>query len=183
MRRATAKEILAGSFREIAREKNVDKITVKDITDRSGYSSATFYRQFQDKYDLIAWDYSRQLEEIMSKVGQKNYQWKDTLTEGAAFYAREKQYLANLLRHTSGMDAFIGYMRDLHHESLKEAVLRINGRDEEDEKTEMYIRIYVLGTVQLTCEWILGEFHVPPETLAEVYEHSVPGPLQEYLDR
>ena len=53
----TSKEILAESFREVAEKKNIDKITVKDITDNCGYFPATFYRQFADKYALIAWDY------------------------------------------------------------------------------------------------------------------------------
>ena len=51
MKRKTAKEILAESFIELAQTKKIDKITVKDITDNCGYSSATFYRQFRDKYD------------------------------------------------------------------------------------------------------------------------------------
>ena len=57
MKRKTAKEILSDSFRELAQVKPVDRITVKDITDNCGYSPATFYRQFKDKYDLIAWEF------------------------------------------------------------------------------------------------------------------------------
>ena len=33
MKRQTAKEILAASFRELAETKNIDKITVRDITE------------------------------------------------------------------------------------------------------------------------------------------------------
>ncbi len=47
MRRKTAKEILAESFREIAEKKPINKITVRDITDNCGYSSATFYRLYR----------------------------------------------------------------------------------------------------------------------------------------
>ncbi|WP_026528557.1 hypothetical protein [Butyrivibrio sp. VCD2006] len=42
MKRKTSKKILAESFREVAESKNIDKITVKDITDNCGYSPATF---------------------------------------------------------------------------------------------------------------------------------------------
>ncbi len=41
MQRKTAKQILAESFREVAQTKSIDKITVKDITENRGYSSAT----------------------------------------------------------------------------------------------------------------------------------------------
>lgn len=46
MQRKTAKQILAESFREVAQTKSIDKITVKDITENCGYSSATppFFR-------------------------------------------------------------------------------------------------------------------------------------------
>ena len=72
MKRKTAKEILAESFQELAEKKSIDKITVKDITDNCGYSPATFYRQFRDKYDLIAWQYSRNIEEIMNRIGAED---------------------------------------------------------------------------------------------------------------
>ena len=62
MKRKTAKDILADSFRELAQKKKIDKITIKDIAANGGYSPATFYRQFKDKYDRIAWDYARGVE-------------------------------------------------------------------------------------------------------------------------
>ncbi|MBQ7669567.1 MAG: TetR family transcriptional regulator, partial [Clostridia bacterium] len=51
--------MLAQAFREVAESKNIDKITIQDIVDNCGYSPATFYRNFKDKYDLIAWDHTR----------------------------------------------------------------------------------------------------------------------------
>ncbi len=79
MKRKTAKEILAESFREIAGIKPINRITVKDITDNCGYSPATFYRHFKDKYDLIAYDYVARTEEIISRIGTGGYGWRDAL--------------------------------------------------------------------------------------------------------
>ena len=42
MKRKTAKEILADSFRELMERKSADRITVRDITGNCGYSMATF---------------------------------------------------------------------------------------------------------------------------------------------
>ena len=78
MKRKTAKEILAESFREVAETKSIDKITIRDIVDNCGYSPATFYRQFSYKYDLIAWDYVARTTVIIDKVGVDAYQWKHT---------------------------------------------------------------------------------------------------------
>lgn len=181
MKRKTAKEILADSFRELAERKSIDKIKVKDITENCGYSSATFYRQFRDKYDLIAWDYSRRASVIMDRVGVNGYAWRETLLDGAKNFEKEKAYLANLFLNTTGMDSFMRYMVEINEEHLRRCVTRAMDTDAPDEKTEMYIHVYCHGTVALTCEWVLGRFPVTAEELAEVFEHSLPQPLRPYL--
>ena len=183
MKRKTAKEVLVESFREIAERKDVDKITVKDITENCGYSPATFYRQFRDKYALIAWDYARELERIMSGLDGSREEWQKALRRAADFFQAHKGYLANLFLHTSGYESFIIYMREVNFESLRGIAEKYHGNNSVDEMTVMYIRFYVLGTVQFTCEWILGRIEATPEELAMVYEQTVPAPLQAFLRR
>ncbi|MBQ9299203.1 MAG: TetR/AcrR family transcriptional regulator C-terminal domain-containing protein [Clostridia bacterium] len=181
MKRKTAKEILAESFREIAEKKPADKITVQDIIENCGYSKTTFYRAFNDKYDLMAWDYIRRHQQIMAQADRDDYEWKRTLLEGALLFQEQKNYLKNLLLHTNGLDSFSRYMKQVHFESLKKCVLRKSGMAELDVKTEMYVRTYCQGTTDLTCDWIMGTYDVTPEELAEVYENCLPSPLHAYL--
>ena len=181
MKRKTSKEILAESFREVAERKNIDKITVKDITENCGYSPATFYRQFRDKYDLIAWDYTRELKSILSGMDGSKKGWENTLFCVVRFFHGRKSYLANLFLHTSGLESFIAYMQEVHFQSLKDIVEKASGSPSVDALTEMYIRQYVLGTVQFTCEWILGKFEASVEELTMVYTQTLPAPLQKYL--
>lgn len=180
MKRKTAKEILAESFREVAERKNIDKITVRDITENCGYSSATFYRQFRDKYDLIAWDYARELKGILSGMNGSVAEWRHVLHCAADFFQERKAYLANLFLHTGGFESFITYMQDVHFQSLKEIMERSSGQSV-DAMTEMMIRLYILGTVQFACEWILGKWEADAEALAAVFEQTFPVPLQEHL--
>ena len=181
MKRKTAKELLAESFRELAEQKPIDKITVQEIVDNAGYSPATFYRQFKDKYDLIAWDYSRRLEEIMSRIASGEYLWRQTLAYAADQFQEQKEYLANLFLHTSGMDSFFINMTEINFRHLRACVLANAGTETLEENIEMSIRLYVLGTVSLTCEWILGRWQAEPQVLAEVYETSLPSLLRPYL--
>ena len=181
MIRKTAKEILADSFRELAEKKAIDKITIKEITDHAGYSPATFYRQFQDKYDLIAWDYSRDLEDILAQAEKEERSWRQVLLDIANYYNTHREYLANLFLHTGGYDSFVRNMAEIHIDGMKRIVLAACRQQELDIKTEMAIRIYCLGTVILSCEWILGGSVTPPETLKEVYEDALPRSLRPYL--
>lgn len=59
--------------------------------------------------------------------------------------------------------------------------IKLNGLGQLDERSSMYLRIYCLGTVNLTCEWILGKYGVSPQELAEIYENSLPEPLKRLL--
>lgn len=172
---------MADSFRELAQEKNIDKITVQDVVENCGYSTATFYRQFKDKYDLIAWDYALRLDELMTRLDQEGYGWKDISLDGARFYTRQKEYLANLLLHTSGYDSFLRYMTEIHIKALSDCFQKAVGGEHLDEATRMYIGLYCHGTIGLTCAWILGRYHASAEELAEVYEVSLPGPLRQKL--
>lgn len=181
MRRKTAKEILAESFREIAEKKNIDKITVREIADNCGYSTATFYRHFRDKYDLVVWDYTERISEIMGNMDSAGKEWRQTLIEGAMFFNEQKEFLANLLLHTNGYDSFIKNMTDINAVALKEHILKRCGKTEPVDEIEKYIRLYAHGTVGLTSEWILGRYDITPDEMADIYENSLPLPLHKYL--
>ncbi len=181
MKRKTAKEILADTFRELSENTPIDKITVKDITENSGYSTATFYRQFKDKYDLIAWGYSRDLEKIMAPFGRDRSLWKKTLKVVSEYYSRNKDYLANLLLHTSGYDSFLRYMTEIHIESLSKCLEDPTGSPAGDEFAAMYVRIFCMGTVCFTCEWILGKHDLTAQELTEVYQNALPAALRRSL--
>lgn len=181
MKRKTAKEILAESFRELAEKKKVDKITVRDIAENCGYSTTTFYRHFKDKYDLIAWDHTRYVSQIMDRVGKDGYSWNQTLYEGMVYYEKNKEYLANLLQHTAGYDSFIHNMTEINCAALSNCILKSGKIGAIDEETEIYIRMYCMGTTALNCEWILGKYSVSPEQLAAIHETALPKPLYKYL--
>ncbi len=180
MKRKTAKEILAESFREMAECKTIDKITVSDIVANCGYSPATFYRNFKDKYDLIAWEHTRGVAEIMGRISD-SYTWRQTLIDGAKWFYSEKEYLTNLFRHTTGQDSFIRYMTEINCDALRRQILLSSKKEKLDGKEELYIRTYCLGTVSLTCEWILGKHEATPDEIADIYVNSLPVPLHQYL--
>ncbi|MCR4818899.1 MAG: TetR/AcrR family transcriptional regulator [Fretibacterium sp.] len=182
MKRKTAKEILAASFVELAAKKSVDKITIQEIVDNCGYSPATFYRNFRDKYDLITWVHTRGVAGIMGRMDTNSYdKWKQTLREAANWFYNEKEYLINLLRHTDGYDSFMRHMVEIHYSALKKYILSVNGNHELDTKEKMLVRAFCLGAVGLVCEWILGQYRVTPEEIAGVCEEALPEPLKKHL--
>ncbi len=172
MQRKTTREILIESFKELAVNKDVEKITIKEITDNCGYSPATFYRQFKDKYDLIAWDYSEQVRSNMSKLGIDGHTWKQALLTSARYSLDHKNYLLNLFKHTSGIYSFEQYMTDINVRFIVE-YLRKNSVPV-DESLERVLRVYCYGTVRITLDRLLGKYEADSEELVKTYEMSMP---------
>ena len=52
-RKARMKDFLAESLAALMQEKPFEKITIKQICDRTGVIRATFYNHFEDKYDAL----------------------------------------------------------------------------------------------------------------------------------
>ena len=103
------------------------------------------------------------------------------LLDAARRSFEEKEYLTNLFRHTTGHDSFVGYMAQINFDVLKKHILASAGKAGLTEQEELYMRVYCLGTVCLTCEWLLDQYEITPEQVAEVYEKSLPEPLKKYL--
>lgn len=181
MKRKTTKELLTESFRELAENKPIYKITVQEIVDNCGYSPATFYRHFKDKYDLIAWEYAQGTARVLGAGQGQDYSWRQTLLNGARRYLSEKDYLVNLLQHTAGHDSFVQYMAEINFDQMQKHIQAIGGRDALTQQEALYLRIYCLGTTCLTCEWLLDKVSATPEELAELYENSLPAPLKGLL--
>lgn len=47
--------LLADAFKELACQMPIEKITIKQITDKAGVIRPTFYNHFEDKYKLLEW--------------------------------------------------------------------------------------------------------------------------------
>ncbi|MCR5793898.1 MAG: TetR/AcrR family transcriptional regulator [Solobacterium sp.] len=181
MKRKTAKEILADSFRELAQDMPINKITVKDIIDNCGYSQATFYRQFKDKYDLIAWSYTKDFEAIIDRRKAEELSWRESLENSASYFQQHRQYLANLLTHTSGYDSFIINMTAIHSRIMNKEFDQLTEIQPADERVRAALQIYCYGCVLFSCDWILGKYDLSVKELADVYESAMSEPLRRHF--
>ena len=181
MKRKTTKELLAESLLELAQKKRIDKITITEITGNCGMSQPTFYHHFKDKYDLIVWSHTTHVSEVMGRIDNKNYLWKDTLLDGARYYAENREFIKNALKHTSGQDSFIEYVRRRNTEFLKAEVQKKLMTEFIPDEIMGMIEVYVYGTVQYMLKWLMSDMHLPPEQVADIWEKSLPEPLKQYL--
>ena len=65
--------VIRNSFIELLKEKPVSKITVKEICERSEINRATFYKHYQDSFDLLEKLEEELLAHIQEMLSQKAY--------------------------------------------------------------------------------------------------------------
>ena len=61
------KAVIADAFAKLAAEKNIDKITVKDLVEACGISRQTFYYHFQDILEVIEWSMEQGFQRLLEK--------------------------------------------------------------------------------------------------------------------
>ncbi|MBR2180089.1 MAG: TetR/AcrR family transcriptional regulator C-terminal domain-containing protein [Selenomonadaceae bacterium] len=180
-RRRTTKELIADSFLELSEKKNIDKITIKDITSNCELTPTTFYNHFQDKYDLIVWIYSTFVEKIMNKIGNNGYDWKHTLIDGVKYAVDNKKFLINAITHTNGQNSFINNMTRINVKVFLDVIKRNNNFDEIPKNLEILSKIYIYGSVCMLCEWLINRDSVDFEEFIKILEDSLPETLRRYL--
>ena len=61
------KPLIADAFLKLSKEKNIDKITVKDIVDECGISRQSFYYHFQDILEVIEWSAEQAFQKLLER--------------------------------------------------------------------------------------------------------------------
>ena len=181
MIRKTTKEILTDSFVELAQHKPVNKITVAETASNCGMTSPTFYRYFRDKYDLIAWTYVLEADKFLGKIGRDGYAWRDTVRDGMRYFAENRRYFLNALKHTSGRDSFIEQKTRLDLEYITGIIRKKLMTEAIPDGLLVTLKLYLYGTEQYLCEWLIEDMPLPWEEVAALMEACVPETLRPYL--
>ena len=66
------KNLIAETFVKLSDEKNIDKITVKDIVEACGISRQAFYYHFQDLLEVIEWSMEQAFEQLLDRSLQED---------------------------------------------------------------------------------------------------------------
>lgn len=64
---AITKDAISDTFLEILQKKNIDKITVKDISEACGITRQTFYYHFHDIIEVVEWALEKDSQQILKR--------------------------------------------------------------------------------------------------------------------
>ena len=107
------KKAIARATQELLREKPLNKITVKEITDKCDLTRNSFYYHFSDIYDVVNWIFEDEVESFVEQyVDEQNFD--EGILKGIQFLYDNKDMLQHIYRtlQHENVDRYIGRMID-----------------------------------------------------------------------
>ena len=130
---------------------------------------------------MIVWIYAEPVKNIVGQMGSENYGLHNAIFDVINYFAENRKFIINAIMHTSGQDSFIYHVFRINFEIMCDFLKQSRRLDELPIKTEMLLKLYVYGTVQLVCEWLLNDMPVPLEEFVTLLEEGLPQPLKIYF--
>lgn len=174
--------LLADSFKELSATRPLEKITIKEITDKAGVIRPTFYNHFQDKYELIEWIFVKDLLEPMKPLIQAGMNTEamvllfTNIEKEKAFYAKALKMEGPVTFHSIAMKC------------VTEALTTILGEMATGkEPTHKWLTTKVVATyfAQSMCfaaeEWVTLGMDISPREMAEAYYYMVTRSLEDIV--
>jgi probable dihydroxyacetone kinase regulator len=174
--------VLAESLKELATTKPIEKITIKEITDKAGVIRPTFYNHFQDKYELLEWI---TVNELFAPVEPflSNGMLKEAVTFILTTMEKEKDFYkrAALLEGQNSFNEIFNrcvagaVQKYLDVESLAKMA------DYPWLKEELVSEFLAHSISWVTIQWIMRGMKVPVDELTDVYVKIFHSPIIEVV--
>ncbi len=155
IRRMTTEEMLFESLRELCFQRPVEKISVKDIVQNCGSSTATFYRYFQDKYELLSWNHLNQENTIYQAYFDGKIGWREVLRLSLALIANDADFYQRALKTIEGQNSLFLTAFQNGYDKFSAYVGNRYGKEWND-RTQIALRFYIYGLCYEMTDWCLN---------------------------
>lgn len=150
-------------FCELYSQKPIEKISVQEITNRSGYNRSTFYQYFCDIYELLAYIENDVLDYIREKLKNKKHSVMGH-QDFVQLYSEKGIYLSTLL----GDYGRISFLEKIKTEiALDENDLNL---PEDNSLTPYLVEFHISTSLSLFRHWLRREKDLPPKELFDLID-------------
>lgn len=174
--------LLAESFKELALKQPIEKITIKEITDKAGLIRPTFYNHFQDKYELLEWIITTELLGPMEPLLQ-NGMVNESLLLLFTNIEREKEFYTRACR-LEGQNSF----ESIAKLCVERVLLKIINECAAGKTPkhiwltpELIAEYYAQSMCYVVIRWIQSGMTISAKDLMEVYNYIIKHSMDEIL--
>ncbi len=170
-RTAMTRNLLIDTFLQLSKQKPVDKITVAEISSKSGFNRSTFYQYFNDTNHLLSYiedDLILYIKNtIINQIGEAHPEHL-FIELFIKINAEKRNTLKLFLGSSNGFptklkECLIPLFASQMHMSL------------DDEQTIYKLDFYLSGIISILSRWVISETPMPPEEYALIIRQIVEG--------
>ena len=154
---ALTKMAIVKAFEELARVKNVDRITVKEITDKCQISWNTFYYHFKDIYDVLEEMLNQRVEQMIETLElnmQSGNSVQDTRRAGMRYILDNRELFFNLYQ-SAGVQEVKMYLDKSSSVLGHYLIDRLSeGMNVSERDKDLIISFYQYAHAGMMAEWL-----------------------------
>lgn len=142
------KQLLAGTLKQLAKTKNVDKVSVSELVEAAGLNRQTFYYHFQDKQELICWIFDTDASKL------KDDNQDGTLLDELVEYLHSEKHFYMYALTSDEQNSLLEHIFEIFRRHLAEDLLRFAGsRIVEDSILHQLSRFFANGLTGCLVQW------------------------------
>ena len=172
-RTAMTRSILIDTSIELCEQKEIDKITVSELSCKAGYNRSTFYQYFDDTYHLLSCIEDDLLlyikDTVVKQIGKERPE--EFFINGFIRIHTEKGKVLKLLLRRNSSNQFPTKLK----EALIPAFATQMHLDAADEQVIYILDFYLSGIISVLSRWVTAETPMPPEEYALLMRRIVEG--------
>lgn len=175
--------LLAESFKELACQQPIEKITIKEITDKAGVIRPTFYNHFQDKYELLEWIIRVQVIEPIKPLifaGMID----EALLLMFTSIEKEKEFYMKAVK-LEGQNSFESIVKSCIEDTLLQV---LKGRKRHKEHPHPWLTLehiaqyYAQSMCFVAITWIKSGMSVSPREITDIYNYMITRSMDDVLE-
>ena len=170
--------LFAKAIKTLIKKQPLDKITVTDIVSTAGKTRQTFYRHFQDKYDLVNWYFEKLVLKSFEEMNQGG-SLQEALNLKFAFIEQEHAFFKEAFK-SNDYNNLIHYDFCCIYDFYKEYIRKNTGKTIPSD-IDFLLKMYCRGSVDMTVEWVLNDMPILKEEIVNYLIDAIPDKLKEYM--
>ncbi|WP_405110813.1 TetR/AcrR family transcriptional regulator [Paenibacillus sp. FSL K6-1217] len=152
-------------FCELYSQKPVEKISIQEIANRSGYNRSTFYQYFTDIYELLDTVENNLLHDIKTELASKEPSMHSVQDALSCMDKKEHLLALHALLGDYGSPRFLARLkRDIPMEQFLNL-------PHNHSLTPYFIDFYLTSALSLFRLWLQREKDIPPEEFIQLVEN------------
>ena len=167
------RSIFVEAFCDLYRTRSIDRISVKELSAKAGYSRATFYNYFTDVYDLLEYIEDELVFDLMKRVeAQLTESFSlDGFIDSFVASVSEREMYISVYMNESNSSSFIKKMK----QKMIPLLLNVFSVPDTDLPAQYALEFYISGLISVLGSWFRDGQQIPVNELAEL----IRGILQE----